>query len=100
MSSSLMLNAGMAFLILTGAAEAKECYALVQDPSWTITDNGDVTFTWHRGGEAVELVTGSAGTGIPRRVASDLAANENHAYFFHKGDLIFDMDVYEPVSCD
>jgi hypothetical protein len=105
MSSSLMFKATIAwFLLFAGSAQAKECYELVDDPAnsgarWTIAVNDDSTLTWRKGGETVELDTSSAGTGQSRRGAFDGAGNA-FVYIFHKGDLIFDMDVYTPVSCD
>jgi hypothetical protein len=97
----------MACFLLSEAANAAECYQLLEDPGlanppapWTITVNDNWTLTWHQGDTTVELVTGSAGTGIPRRIASNLSTRETYPYLFHKGDLIFDMSIYTPVSCD
>jgi hypothetical protein len=91
----------IATLIATPAA-AKECYRLVEDPEWTITINDpgvEPEWLWQQGDKTVAVTTGSAGTGIPVRVAYDPDWN-GYSYIFHKGDLIVDMSVYEPVACD
>lgn len=91
----------IAAVVATPAA-AKECYQLIEDPEWTITINDpgvEPEWLWKQGDRTVEIMTGSAGTGIPVRVAYDSDLN-GVAYMFHKGDLIVDMSVYQPVPCE
>jgi hypothetical protein len=101
-----MFKATIAGLLLfAGSAQAKECYEWVDDPAnsdarWTIAVNDDWTLTWDRGTEVIEMDTMSAGTGMPQRGAFDPKSRTMYSYLFHKGDLIFDMSVYTPVSCD
>jgi len=85
-------------LSATPALADKSCYEFVDDPNWKIVEI-DGGFRWTRGANETTLTTGSAGTGISTRVATDEAGNM-HPYIFVGDALVIDMQLYQPVACD
>jgi hypothetical protein len=89
----------LALLLSSTAALADgACFRFVDDPNWTIKEV-DGGFLWERGGSSQILTTGSAGTGISTRVATD-EDGKMHPYIYVGDSLVIDMQLYTPATCD
>ena len=55
-------------------------------------------FTWYQGVTSIELGDMGTGTGSSKRVAVTEDLEEAYPYLFHKGDLIFDNEIYTPAD--
>lgn len=84
-------------MLVATSAFADECYVNEEDPSWAVRVRQG-GFVWYQGVTSIELGDMSAGTGVSRRVAVTDDMENAYPYLFHKGDLIFDNDVYVPAS--
>jgi hypothetical protein len=86
---------------LQAIAQPGECYREEQDvvrpnePRWTITETENGELVWDRGGDKIVLTTGSAGSGIPTRMAVEPDNKTIHSYRMVRDVLVFDMTVYE-----
>ena len=82
-------------------AKPGDCYRLEIDhvrPNafrWTLTETEGNELIWDRGDEKIVLITGSIGSGIPGRTATE-PDGTFHTYREVRDVLVFDMSVYEP----
>jgi hypothetical protein len=83
-------------------AVAQDCYQSAEYPFWTLTEgqtgptkSHGYGFFWNQGGKIVELSTGSIGTGILGRQATEVQSGETHTYIYICNTLVFDMTPYE-----
>lgn len=92
----MIFRIATAALLISAPAFAGDCYVNEEDPTWAVrVKQGG--FVWYQGVTSIELGDMSAGTGISRRVAVTDDMENAYPYLFHKGDLIFDNDVYVPA---
>jgi hypothetical protein len=83
--------------VLASPAAAARCYQHEDYPNRTIIINDpgvEPEMIWDQGDGITELGTVSAGTGIPRRYASD--GENTYSYLFVDEVLVFDLEIYRP----
>ena len=85
-----------AAMLVSAPAFAGDCYVSEDDETWAIEvlERG---FKWSQGVTSIELESMGTGTESSRRVAITEGADEAYPYLFHKGDLIFDNEIYVPA---
>jgi hypothetical protein len=95
----VIFRIAIAAALFSSPAFAGDCYVSKEDPTWAIEvlQGG---FKWNQGVTSVDLDETGAGTGVSRRVAITQDGKEAYPYLFHKGDLIFDNEVYVPAQAD
>lgn len=91
----MIFRIAVAAALFASPAFAGDCYVNEDDDTWSIevVEGG---FKWNQGVTSTNLDDSGAGTGVSVRVGVDESGN-SYPYLFHKGDLIFDNNVYVPA---
>lgn len=86
-------------MLVAAPAFADDCYVNEEEPTWAVgVKQGG--FVWYQGVTSIELEDAGTGTGSSRRVAITDDLENSYPYLFHKGDLIFDNEVYVPAPAN
>lgn len=83
-------------MVAASSAYADDCYVNEDEPTWAVlVKQGG--FVWYQGVTSIELGDMGTGTGSMKRVAITEDMEDAYPYLFHKGDLIFDNEIYVPA---
>lgn len=87
----------VAAMLVSAPAFAGDCYVSEEEPNWAV-EVRQGGFVWYQGVTSIELSEMGTGTGSSKRVAITDDMENAYPYLFHKGDLIFDNEVYTPAK--
>lgn len=93
----MIFRIAIAAMLVSAPAFAGDCYVNEEEPTWAVEVRDD-GFVWYQGVTSIELGDMGTGTGSSKRVAITDDMETAYPYLFHKGDLIFDNEVYVPAK--